>query len=261
MFIALEGISVFFISKSSYFRRSVTLAKIDAIKGNIKQITGVWQNYFGLQEKNSKLLEANLLLLDENIYLKHQLEYSINQYDSSNRIMRNFTCIPANVVENTPNRNDNRLILNAGRDNGVEKDMGVISANGVIGIVDRVTANFCTVTSLLSTSKNVSGKLRRTGIYGPVVWDKKDIRHVEIIDIPQHIAVHKGDTVVTSGHSLTFPEGILIGTVESYQLDKGISYRVRIKLSNDFQSIYNVYVISAGKRPELDSLKREIKFR
>jgi rod shape-determining protein MreC len=257
----LEGISVFFISKSSYFRHSVTLAKIDAIKGNIKQVTGVWKDYFGLQEKNRKLLEANLLLLDENIYLKHQLEYNINQYDSNNRIMKNFTCIPANVVENTPNRNDNRLILNAGRENGIEKDMGVISANGVIGIVDRVTDNFCTVTSLLNTSRSVSGKLRRTGIYGPVVWDKKDIWHVEIIDIPQHITIQKGDTVVTSGHSLTFPEGILIGTVESYQLDKGISYRVRIRLSNNFQSIYNVYVISADKRPELDSLKREIKFR
>jgi rod shape-determining protein MreC len=261
MFIALEGLSVFFISQSSYFRHSATLAKIDAVKGSIKQVTDVWKNYFGLHEKNNKLLEANLLLLSENIYLKHQLEYDMNQYDSSNRIVENFTCIPANVVENTPNRNDNRLILNAGRDNGIEKDMGVISANGVVGIVDRVTDNFCTVTSLLNTSRSVSGKLRRTGIYGPVVWDKKDIRHVEIIDIPQHITILKGDTVVTSGHSLTFPEGILIGTVESYQLDKGVSYRVRIKLSNDFQSLYNVYVISAGKKQELDSLKREIKFR
>ncbi|MDR1593900.1 MAG: rod shape-determining protein MreC [Prevotellaceae bacterium] len=261
MFVALEGLSVFFISQSSYFRHSATLAKIDAVKSHVKQMTDAWQNYFGLQERNDKLLEANLLLLSENIYLKHQLEYNINQYDSSNRIVRNFTCIPATVVENTLNRDDNRLILNVGRDDGIEKDMGVISMNGVIGIVDRVSDNFCTVTSLLNTSRGVSGKLRKTGIYGPVVWDKKDVWHVEIIDVPQHIAINAGDTVVTSGHSLTFPEGILIGTVESYQLDKGVSYRVRIKLSNDFQSIYNVYVISADKKPELDSLKREIKFR
>jgi rod shape-determining protein MreC len=260
MFIVLEGLAIFFISKSSYFRHSTTLAKIDAAKGSIKQVTGVWKNYFGLQSKNRELLELNLSLLNENIYLKHRMEYGLNQ-DSSNNFIRNFRCIPANVVENTPNRNNNRIILNVGKENGIEKDMGVISGNGVIGIVDRVADNFCTVTSLLNTSRSVSGKLTGTGIYGPVVWDKKDIRHVEIIDIPQHIVVGKGDTVVTSGHSLTFPEGILIGTVESYQSDKGVSYKVRIKLSNDFQSINNVYVISAARKPELDSLKREINFR
>jgi rod shape-determining protein MreC len=261
MFILLEGISIVLISQSSYFRHSAMIAKIDAIKGNIKQITGGWKDYFGLKSKNRELLTLNLSLLNENIYLKNQLAYSLCQYDSSNLILNDFECIPANIVENTPNRNNNRLILNVGKKNGITIDMGVISLNGVIGIVDRVADHFCTVISLLNTSRNVSGKLMKTGIYGPIVWDKKDIRHIEMIDIPQHIAIEKGDTVVTSGHSLTFPEGILIGTVESYQLNKGVSYRVRIKLSNDFQSIYNVYVISAKRKPELDSLKREVKFR
>jgi rod shape-determining protein MreC len=259
MFIVLEGISVFLISQSSWFRHSTVLAQIDALKGNVKQVTGVWKDYFGLQSKNRELLESNLSLLNENIYLKNQFSSNQNQYGDS--IVKDFECIPANIVENTPNKNDNRLILNVGSADGVAEDMGVISLNGVIGTVDRVAEHFCTVTSLLNTSRSVSGKLSRTGIYGPIVWDRKDIRHVELIDIPQHITVEKGDTVVTSGHSLTFPEGILIGTVESYQLDKGVSYKVRIKLSNDFQSIYNVFVINAKKKPELDSLKREVKFK
>jgi rod shape-determining protein MreC len=261
MFILLEGISIVLISQSSYFRRSATMAKIDAVKSEIKQITDTWQDYFGLHSKNRKLLESNLLLLDENIYLRNRLTSVLHQEDSSNIVSTDFECIPASVVENTPNRNDNRLILNVGTKHGVERDMGVITPDGVVGIVDRVAGNFCTVTSLLNTSRNVSGKLKRTGIYGPIVWDRKDIRHVELIDIPQHIVIEKGDSVVTSGHSLTFPEGIFIGTVESFQLSKGVSYKVRINLSNDFQSIYNVYVISAKHKPELDSLKREIKFR
>jgi rod shape-determining protein MreC len=257
----LEGLSVVMITRSSSFRHSATLAKVDAFKGNLKQVTGGWKDYFNLQSKNRELLESNLSLLSENIYLRNQLSYTLNQYDSSIVVLNGFECIPANIVENTPNRNDNKLILNVGKEDGVEKDMGVISLNGVIGIVDRVADHFCTVASLLNTSRNVSGKLMRTGIYGPIVWDKKDIRHAEIIDIPQHIAIETGDTVVTSGHSLTFPEGILIGTVESYQLNKGVSYRVRIKLSNDFQSIYHVYVVKAKQKPELDLLKREINFR
>jgi rod shape-determining protein MreC len=249
------------ISQSSYFRHSATIAQIDAVKGNIRQVTEIWKNYFGLKSKNRELLDLNLSLLNENIYLKNQLSYSLYQYDNNNPVLNDFECIPANIVENTPNRNNNRLILNVGKKDGIKIDMGVISLNGVIGIVDRVADHFCTVISLLNTSRNVSGKLMKTGIYGPIVWDIKDIRHVEMVDIPQHIAVEKGDTVVTSGHSLTFPEGILIGTVESYQLNKGVSYKIRIKLSNDFQSIHNVYVIRAKQKPELDSLKREIKFR
>jgi rod shape-determining protein MreC len=252
---------VVFISQSSSFRHSATLAKIDAAKGSVKKVVGTWEDYFNLQSKNRELLDLNLALLDENIFLKNQLDYSLHRYDSSNMGLRNFRYILANVIENTLNRNDNKLILNVGKNDGVDKDMGVISINGVVGIVDRVTNNFCTVTSLLNTSRNVNGKLKSTGIYGPVVWDRKDIQYVEMIDIPQHNIIYKGDTVVTSGHSLTFPEGILIGTVESYQLDKGVSYKVKIKLNNNFQGLYNVYVISSEKKQELDSLKREIKFR
>jgi rod shape-determining protein MreC len=237
------------------------LAKVDAAKGNVKKIVDIWKNYFNLQSKNHELLDFNLSLLNENIYLRNQLNYNQYKYDSNNVVLENFRCISANVIENTLNKNDNKLILNAGRNDGVDKDMGVISLNGIVGIVDRVTDNFCTVTSLLNTSKNVNGKLKTTGIYGPIVWDRKDIQYVEMIDIPQHNIIYKGDTVVTSGHSLTFPEGILIGTVESYQLEKGVSYKVRIKLNNNFQSLYNVYVISSEKKRELDSLKREIKFR
>jgi rod shape-determining protein MreC len=257
----LEGVAIIFISQSSYFRHSETLAEIDAVKGSVKNVADKWKDYFSLQSKNRELLDLSLSLLNENIYLRNLLEFDMLQYDSSDLVTEHFRYIPAKVIENTLNKNENRLILNAGKNNGVDKDMGVISLNGVVGIVDRVADNFCTVTSLLNTSRNVNGKLRSTGIYGPLVWDRKDIRFVEMIDIPQHNIIHKGDTVVTSGHSLTFPEGLLIGTVESYQLDKGVSYKIRIKLNNNFQSLYSVYVISADRKLELDSLKKEIKFR
>jgi rod shape-determining protein MreC len=261
MFLVLEGISAVLISRSSYFRYSTVLAHIDALKGTTKAVTDIWKGYLNLKSKNQDLLNLNLSLLDETIYLRSQLEFAGDKAGSNIHILQNFKYIPANILENTLNKNDNKLILNAGKNDGVTKDMGVISLDGIVGIVDRVTNNFCTVTSLLNTSKNINGKLAKTGLYGPLVWNKKDIRYIEMIDIPQHIFIQKGDTVVTSGHSLTFPEGILIGTVESYQLDKGVSYKISIKLSNDFQSLHNVYIVSAENRQELDSLKREVKFK
>jgi rod shape-determining protein MreC len=261
MFLVLEGISVFLISHSSYFRHSRVLAQVDAVRGSVKGLMLSWKDYMNLKSKNRDLLNINLSLMDENIYLKNQLELAGDKQGGNARVLQNFGYIPANIIDNTLNKNDNTIILNVGGNDGVVRDMGVISLDGIVGIVDRVSDNFCTVSSLLNTSKNINGKLARTGLYGPLVWDMKDIRHIEMIDIPQHIAIQKGDTVVTSGHSLTFPEGIMIGTVESYRLDKGVSYRIRIKLSNDFQSLYNVYIVSATNRQELDSLKKEVRFR
>jgi rod shape-determining protein MreC len=260
LFLVLEGLSVFFISHSSYFRHSAILAHTDAVKGSAKKVINTWQDYINLKSKNYDLLNLNISLLNDNIYLKNRLELAEHKTGSNLRVLQNFEYISAKVIENTLNKNDNRLILNAGKKNGVARDMGVISLDGVVGIVDRVTDNFCTVTSLLNTSRNINGKLAKTGLYGPLVWDMKDIRHIEMIDIPQHVTIQKGDTVVTSGHSLTFPEGILIGTVESYKLDKGVSYKIRIKLNNDFQSLYNVYIVGAGNKQELDSLKKEVDF-
>ncbi|MDR0385435.1 MAG: rod shape-determining protein MreC [Prevotellaceae bacterium] len=261
MFIVLEAVSIYMLTKASYFRQTVIVAQLDAVEGGFMQVTSAWKDYFGLRAKNRNLLIENLSLLDENIYLKNRLEYSLNMHDSSNSIAGDFDCVPAIVVENTPNKNDNRLILNVGRLQGIEKDMGVISVNGVIGIVERVTDNFCTALTLLNSIRHISGKLVGTGIYGPVVWDRQDIRHVEVIDIPQHIAINTGDTVVTSGLSLTFPEGIMIGTVASFRSEKGVTHRVRVKLSNDYQAVRNVYVIRSKNRRELDSFKEDLNFK
>ncbi|MDR1897048.1 MAG: rod shape-determining protein MreC [Prevotellaceae bacterium] len=259
LFIVLEGLSVFFISMSSSFRHSVIQTKVDEAKGSVMEVIKKWENYLILNSTNKKLAESNLRLLTENIDLKIQL-YLAESEKSKDTALKQFDYIMANVIENTLSRSNNKLMLNVGENQGIKRDMGVISANGVVGIVDRVSTNFCTVTSLLNTSKSINGKLKTTGLYGPLVWDRKDIKFTELVDIPQHITIEKGDSVVTSGHSLTFPEGILIGNVDTFYVDKGASYRVKIKLSNDFQSLYHVYVINAGHKHELDSLKKaEIK--
>lgn len=254
MFIILEGVAVFLISKSSSFRYSVTLAQIDAVKGSTKKIVDGWKDYFELRSKNMELLSRNLDLLDENTYLKIQLDYIEQKNDSP--ILKKFNYIAANVIDNTLNKTDNKLILDVGKSHGISRDMGVISLNGIVGIVDRVADEYCTVTSLLNTSKNVSGKLKNAGLIGPLVWDGKDIRFIEMTGIPQHITIEKGDSIVTSGHSLTFPEGIFIGTIDTFQIDKGASYKIRIKLNNDFQALYHVYVINYENKHKLDSLKK-----
>jgi rod shape-determining protein MreC len=233
------------------------MSRIDAAKGSIKQTLDGWQEYFGLRGKNEELLNANLKLAEENANLHTRLD-AIATSDTVGNLSpdrRKFKYIPADVVEIQLNRGNNKIILDAGSRQNVSRNMGVISVDGIVGIVDRVSDNYCVVTSLLNPEKNINGKLRKSGLYGPLVWNKRDIRYTEMIDIPHHVTIEKGDSVVTSGHSLTFPEGLFIGVVDTFYLDKGTSNRVRVKLGNDFQSLKQVYIINATNKHELDSLK------
>ena len=58
------------------------------------------------------------------------------------------------------------------------------------------------------------------------------------------------DTIVTSGFSSIFPEGIEVGTIESFSLEKGNFYEIRVRLSTDFQSLFHVNVIRNYQKEE-----------
>ncbi len=75
------------------------------------------------------------------------------------------------------------------------------------------------------------------------------------MDIPSHIELYKGDSIVSSGNSLIFPEGILIGRVNEYMqsANKDLSEAV-IEFSTDFNSLQNVYIIENLKKTEADTL-------
>jgi rod shape-determining protein MreC len=241
------------IVKSSTFKETVVAEKVESLKGNVySAMTGI-QNYLYLKKYNSMLIENNMELISENISLHCLIDRRDN--DSLDSSTHRYEYIPARIVENTLNRKHNRLMLDAGKKQGADKDMGVISADGVVGIIDRAGDNFCTVVSLLNPDKEISAKLKRSGMYGPLVWDGQSINYTELVDIPPHADVVTGDSIVTSGHSLTFPEGIFIGTVDTFHIDKGTSIKIRVKLNNNFKSLHSVYIIKDFLKPEFDSIK------
>ena len=131
--------------------------------------------------------------------------------------------------------------------------MGIISANGVAGIVTYVSPSYSSGLSLLNTRWNVSAKLAKNNYFGSLMWDAKDYREALLTEIPFHVEVAVGDTVVTSGFSSIFPEGILLGTVMSFDKPGGESfYTIRVKLSVDFKSLSFVEVIENQKKMEID---------
>ncbi len=168
-----------------------------------------------------------------------------------------YTYIPARIISNSVNRQHNYFTLDKGSDDGVRPDMGIISINGVAGIVIYVSPSFSTGLSLLNTRWNVSAKLAKNNYFGSLLWDGKNYREALLTEIPFHVDVAVGDTVVTSGFSSFFPEGVMLGTVESFDKPGGESfYSIRVKISVDFKALSFVEVIENNKKPEIDAINK-----
>jgi rod shape-determining protein MreC len=146
-------------------------------------------------------------------------------------------------------------MLNSGSEQGVKPEMGVITEQGVIGMVTAVTRHHSLVTSILNTEWKFNVRLKSAGDFGPMQWDGLNYKKSILSDIPQHSNVMKGDTVVTSGYSRMFPQGIPIGVVDTAVIKRGNFYEITVNLFIDLKKERYVNIVNSIYRNELDSLK------
>ena len=167
-----------------------------------------------------------------------------------------FPLVAARVVNNSLRSVDNYLTLNVGAAEGVQPGQGVLAPAGVVGRVKSVSEHYATVTSLLHSKTAVAARLKRDGTFGSVRWPGDDYRYALLDYIPRQNKLLRGDTVVTSGYNSVFPEGVFVGTVESFvkEPDKNF-WTVQVRLGVDFSRLTYVYVVRQRARPERDSLE------
>ena len=161
------------------------------------------------------------------------------------------------MITNSTNRRNNYMMLNKGSKHGIEKDMGVISNNGIVGIIIGVSENYSTVMSVIHKEAKISAKIKKNNQLLNLVWNENTYKNATLTDIPTHIKLVKGDTIITSGFSLIFPEGIMIGIFENYKKQKDRSFNNAVlKFSTDFNNLNYVYVIqNLNKSEQLDLIK------
>jgi rod shape-determining protein MreC len=254
-FLFLQLISFWFMVQKGAYQGSNILNSSNAMIAGIYQVSANAKEYFNLREENERLANENVVLrnsLKSNLYVLPLKVYKIR--DTIYR--QQYSYISSKVVNSSVNKRRNYLTLNVGEDMGVKRDMGVVSSNGVVGIVTDVSGNFASVMSLLHKDLRVNCQLKRDGSFGPLVWDGEDYRHCNLTDIPTHARIRAGDTVMTSELSGIFPEGIMVGTVVSFERRKNESfYTVRVKLNADLKKVNHVYVIKNKFKQERDSLE------
>lgn len=255
VFLVLEFICVLILIRNNGYQGSSLLNSSNAISANIYAMQASTKEYLLLKDENERLAEQNTYLLNRlklgyaalplKIYTRHDTLYR-----------QDYEFMNGKVINSSVTKRNNYLTLNIGSKLGVTRDMAVISSNGIIGIVKDVSPNFSSVMSILHKDVRVYCQLKKDGVYGPLIWDGSDYRYSNLINIPTYSRIQKGDTVITSSLSGIFPEGLLVGFVDSYERRQNESfYTVKVRLSADFKKVNHISVIRYNKKAERDSLE------
>jgi rod shape-determining protein MreC len=174
--------------------------------------------------------------------------------------VKKINILVSKVIHNSYSSPENYLTINSGSNQGVKTDMGVVNDLGIVGIVEKTSANYATVQSILNLNSKINAKLKKSNHFGTLIWDGKNTGYVQLIDIPRLSSARKGDTIVTGGQSDIFPENIGIGTIEKLYLeDKTNYYYIDIRLFNDMTNLGHVYIIKSKDREEILKLETETK--
>lgn len=254
LFLLLVVVSFVLMSRTSYYQRSKLVAWASGVAGSwysgIHSVSG----YFGLKSENDRLAAENADLRAR--LAESYISYSDSVFSIADTVYRQrYDYTEASVIKKSWSQQNNYIMIGKGRRHGLKPDMAVISPEGIVGVVVATTPNFATVMPVLHSDSRNSVKLKRTGINGSLVWDGLDYRYAQVLDVPTTHPFAQGDTVVTSGLAGDFPEGILVGYVESADTLKGSGfYKLRIRLATDFNKLDHVYVINNMFRKEQEEL-------
>jgi len=217
--------------------------------------TGV-TDYLYLRRMSDSLVNENAALRQRLVESKFDSHVDTTKItDSAGRFVQHFIYVPALVIRNSVNQASNLIYLNRGKAQGLNKQMGVFNANGIVGQVISVTDNYAAVMSVLSKDFKVSAKLKKSEYFGNMHWDGVNSTTATLEEIPKHVPVKIGDTIVTSGFSELFPRNIMIGIVKKVKMEPDKNFlEITVSLSTDFGNLSYVYVVKNLRRNELQSL-------
>ena len=257
LFLILEGLSFLLIFQFNSFQKSGFVNTTRAITSALQYQFSEIRTYFHLSTDNEVLSIENARLRNE-LSKKGVFEKIPGMFiDSVSQSA--FQYVPSKVITCSVNRQYNYLTVNKGKKQGIYPDMVAISETGVVGIVIAVSDNYSSIIPVLNRNFRLSAKLKNNNYFGIIEWEGRSAEQASFKEIPVHVNVQTGDTVVTSGFSAVFPEGILVGTVETIE-DTGENFHeIRVKLSTDYRRLYHVNLIRFIHKAELDELENRIK--
>lgn len=252
-------LSCVLLVRNNPYQQSVYLTSANAVCATVYEGISSVTDYFHLKGINDDLQERNALLEMELVDLRarvNDLKMQLPDTLKSQPVLQHFDFIVAHVISNSIAQTNNYITINRGEADGIKPEMGVVDQTGVVGIVNVVGKHSARIISLLNPDIRLSCKLRDSEYFGSMVWEGGDSRYAVLEELPKHLTYQVGDTVVTSGFSTVFPEGIIVGTVEGRARNLSDSFvSLKVRLTTNFSQLSTVRVITNDMAEELRMLE------
>jgi len=256
IFVILEVIALSLVVRTNPLPNARLYQFAQGINGffytQVSQVT----RFFHLTTENATLVTENARLRNELANRPPSMAGdSLSSLSGGSAI---YDFVPAQVVNNSIHKQNNYITLSAGTARGIRPDMGVVGPQGIVGMIRNVSLNYSTVIPVLNSKFRGSVKLTSGNYFGTLTWPGHSYREGLVSEIPSHVNVYIGDTIVTSGLSTIFPEGEMVGFVTRIERNPaGSFYELTIRLNQDFKRLTRVYVIRNFRKAEQERLEEE----
>ena len=203
-------------------------------------------NINNLQEENEELKKKNSELeksLRELEIVKSE-NSTLKEYVNLKDKYTEYETIPAYVINKDISNYNDTIVINVGKDDGIEVNMPVIADQGLVGHVISVTSKTAKVQTIVDTASTISCTLTtsRDNVIARGTLEEKST--LKATYIPTSATVLEGDTIETTGLGGIYPKGIHIGTIKKVITGKNITDRYAIiETAVDFAKIDTVLVI------------------
>ena len=256
MFLLLEIFCFLLLVKNNGYQGSSLINSGNDISAHVYRTAANAREYLLLKDENERIAQENAIL--HNLLKTGYAALPLEVYKKNDTLYKQqYQYVSAKAINSSVNKRSNYITLNIGSEQGITHDMAVINSNGIVGVVKDVSKNFASCMSVLHKDVRVNCELKKDHSPGPLSWDGSDYRFCYLTDIPTSSLIKKGDTVITSNLSGIFPEGIMVGIVDSWERKQNEAfYTVKVRLSADFKKVNHVYVIKYRFKAEKDSLEK-----
>lgn len=232
----------------------------------VSGVTGLVDDIRDLQHtyQENKQLKARL---DEYVVLKTEVQdlkqenKSLREILDKKEDLSEYSPVQATVIGRNPVRWHEKLMINKGSFEGIEKNMAVITAKGLIGKIQSVTKFTATVQLLSSidASTRVSAYIQgNKKAFGIIEGYDETTDHLLMKRIPYDLKLKKGSLVVTSGYGGIFPKGLPIGKVVDVKVDQqGLNQTAYLEPTTDLYDVSDVMVVKRAVAGSVNALDKE----
>lgn len=252
-------ISCMLLFRNNPYQHHVYMTSAGVVASSVYGVTNNVTSYFNLRDINEDLLERNAALESEVFSLREQVREYRNLTDTVvSEPMRHFDYVTASVINNSISRPHNFITVSKGYDDGLRPEMGVVDHNGVVGVVNVTGPHNARIMSLLNPDLHLSCKIKGKDLFGSLVWDGRSSEEAVLEELPKHAKYHRGDTIVTSGFSAIFPEGIPVGVVIDTNATNDATFAtLRVRLATDFARLNSVRVIINNNLSQIREIEQD----